>query len=114
MKPITSKQKELLNTQLNAKETHKENYGNKIIERIPVENTPFTALYVQEQGWFLALGIHRVTELCETKEQAVDMLRIKMWDIVGALALILIDFKEKQKQGFPLTDKEVEELERGL
>lgn len=59
---------EQLALQSGAKDTHKQN-SSELIERHPVEDTPFTIIGHPDKGYFLAMGMHRLTDYCKTKQE---------------------------------------------
>lgn len=93
-KSTNNKQEELLNTQLNAEETHKEN--SSLFDSEPVVNTPFT-MVTTETGTFLTMGNYRITEPYQTKEEAKDQLN-NIWDIMLKLAIIVAQTEIKTRE----------------
>lgn len=83
---------ELLNTQLNAEEQKesKENSSEnkKMIERIPLEGTPFTMLRVEKEC-FGALGKYRITDMYNTIPEVEEKLIKKDWDTIMIVATIV-------------------------
>ena len=49
----------------NVKETDKENYSRELFKQIQIEDTPFTAVKLQEK-WFLTMGKYRLTSHINT------------------------------------------------
>lgn len=88
-KQTITKQKDILNTQENAEETNKENSSLIVREQIP--NTPFYIIKNLENKWFLVMGDHRITELKETKEEALDELENNKWFITMSMAAIVLE-----------------------
>lgn len=109
-KPISTKQRDILNTQENVdQDQNKENYS--LIERHIIENSPFMAIRL-EDNWFLVMGDHRITDDYNTKEEAVERLVIEKWRIIALMVLIMI-------QDVPLLTQimkvnEIEELKERL
>jgi hypothetical protein len=108
-------QKNILQSQTNANEQHtKENYSNKIIERIPIENSPFTVILHDDNTYFVVMGKYKITEpeeLLITEEtlkeignesltlkdipqlaayQAEQKLQENIWNIIGTVTVIII------------------------
>lgn len=80
----------------NAKETNKQNSNYELIERIEIEDTPFTAIR-NDKEWFLTMGKYRLTEplqsLKEVKENAEKSDWFRVMQIIG----IMIEEYETKK-----------------
>lgn len=73
-KLTTPTQGELLHTQLNVDETHKQESSSKLIEREQIPDTPFWIYGSEEKGYFLVMGNNKMSETKETKEEAVELI----------------------------------------
>lgn len=61
----------------------------QIVERTPVENTPFMIMSVEE-GHFLTIGAHRLNEtLFETIEEALEDAKRMDWNRLTQIMLII-------------------------
>lgn len=90
----TSKQKDILSTQLNSEETHKENYS--IATNEEVIGTPFR-LIQQNEKWFLVMGNNRVTEPTDNKETTLLKLENEKYQLMMLIAVIVnIQMKSHQ------------------
>lgn len=94
------------------KTTKPESNSEQLVERIPLENTPFTAIRT-EKIWFLTMGKYRLTNqlgsLEECKAEAEDMT----WNRLVQVIQIMIEANEKayeQKYGAPISSEEAEEI----
>lgn len=50
-----------------------DNSSNSLINRIPVDGTPFTIVEI-EKGYFLALGNYRLTEVVEDENELYNLV----------------------------------------
>lgn len=82
------KHTELLNTQLNAEENHNST-SSKLIEREPMENTPFWIIGTNEEGYFAVLGKYQITEKFPTKQAVRDHIDIFVWEIIMKIVGII-------------------------
>lgn len=83
----TTDQKELLNTQNFGEEIPK---GTSLVTRDPIENTPFW-LINNKDGWFITFGEYRVGDIQTTKDEALNQLKEKQWDIVMHVAAVIVE-----------------------
>lgn len=83
-----TKHRELLNTQLNAEETHNKN-SSELIFREAIEHTPFYLVGTEENGYFITMGRFKLTENQPTKEKAINQLTIEQWNIVMRMSAII-------------------------
>lgn len=90
----TLTQKELFNTQLNVEETHKQN--SSLIRRTHLEKTPFTLIEKEEGQNFITFGRHRLTQIHDTPEKAIDELETNFWEIIANLIIVLIEMREQE------------------
>lgn len=91
----SSKHQDILNTQLSAEETHKEN--STLVKHEKIGKSPLTIVH-QNDKWFIVLGNERLTEFFNTKEEALDELTYNSWTIVMHIAIIMtqkvLDFRK--------------------
>lgn len=76
MKKIT-----LENSSTTANQADNTDYSEKLIDRTPLEGTPFT-LITTEEGYFLTFGKYKVSELVNNQEQLIDMVLEKEWNLL--------------------------------
>lgn len=80
--------------QMNAENTSKQNSNSELVEKIEIEDTPFTAIRI-EDVWFLTMGKYRLSEPMQTKKEVLeDAQRADWWRI---MAIINIMIKENEK-----------------
>lgn len=90
----TSKQKDILNTQLNSEETLNKNYSIATNEEVP--GTPFR-LIQQNNKWFLVMGNNRVTEPTDNKETTLLKLQNEQYTLMMLIAVIVNDQMKSQQ-----------------
>lgn len=78
---------ELENTQNSAEETPKQ-VSTKIIEREHVEKTPFWIIKL-EKGWFIAMTDKRLTDFYKTKEEVLELIYTKDWELLFNMTIHL-------------------------
>lgn len=123
-------QEKILQLQSSANsEPTKEQSGTKIIERIPLENSPFTVVITDNNDYFITFGKYRLTQpenilqAYETNNpdpyeeykvkdiaelaciQAEKQLLEKIWDIIGTMTIIIIE--ETLKTLYDLKPKDI-------
>lgn len=100
-----SKQREQLNTLFGHEKTHNLDASKELIKRIHIENTPFTIIGDEKKSYFIAFGMHRITELFNVNTfieentfidentailaTAKKILQEQQWHIICTLALIM-------------------------
>jgi hypothetical protein len=79
--------------QQNTASTEEENLNNLECLVEQYENTPF--LIVQsDEGYFLALGNSRLTDVYKTKEKLDTFVKENTWNLIGSFVLSLINNTE--------------------
>lgn len=86
------KQEDILNSQNSTEETHNQN--STLNEREKIEDTPFWVVK-QEEKWFITLGEYRVSQIKESKDEALKTLEENKWDLVIHMVIII---SEKLKE----------------
>lgn len=86
---------ELLNTQLNAGDNHKQDSG-KLIERIPIEKTPFWIVGNKEDGYRLIMGKYAITNKFPSIIDAEEYLNENQWEII--LTMVIVVTKKMQEE----------------
>lgn len=84
---------ELLNTQLNVNDNHKENSSKDLIVegREPIEGTPFT-LAKTARGYTLLMGLYALTPTFKTKKQLTEFRNKNEWNIIVNVLHAMLDF----------------------
>lgn len=73
---------ELLNTQLSVAENPNNSVSTELIERYPVENTPFVIVGNPESGYFLSFGKYRLTEYYDNPQLCKNAMGNEIWNIM--------------------------------
>lgn len=75
------------------KKTHNSNFGKnkgkELIKREKIEGTPFMAIWTKEQKWFGVLGKYRVTGRFEKKDELIQHLEYKPWELLIAVMNVM-------------------------
>lgn len=101
---ITTALRRIFNTQHSIEKTHNSNSINIptekqiIVEKENIKDTPFWLLKI-EQGWFLAMGDNRLSEIYKTKKEALNHLEKNHWNIIMQLILIVEKTLKKEVDG---------------
>lgn len=81
--------------------TDKQDSSRQLVEKIEIENTPFTAIRVDEK-WFITMGKYRLTEPIDNKEEAlaagIDESWWRIMSVIKAMILQHEEDKEKLKE----------------
>lgn len=90
---------EQLSISENAESTDSKNYGEELVKREEIENTPFQIITAKDDekiGAFIAWGKYRLTEVDgveATKERAKKLSASKLdWEVIGVMMTIIKDF----------------------
>lgn len=70
--------------------------NNELLEQKQVEDTPFTAVRVQDK-WFLTMGKYRLTEQLNTYEECVDASKDASWWRIMQIINIMIKEHDNEK-----------------
>lgn len=107
---MSTTQQDLLKLQNGIEETQQNNNNSpsELIEREKVENTGFEIIGNKEKGYFVALGIYRITEPRPSKGECRKMIANKDYEIMlGLMSASIIMSKTDLK-------KEVQEIINNL
>lgn len=94
MQQSNNKQKDLLQEQMNVKDTHNSKSGTDkehLIERHPIKGTPFWTIGNKKEGYFLTFGKWRITENFPTRTEAQEHLDNNSYDIILKMICCLLD-----------------------
>jgi hypothetical protein len=91
-------------TSMNVKKADKEE-SSMMIERNPIEGSPFTVITLEENTHFGVMGEYRVTEEKNSRGEVEDELRCITWNRIIQVMMILEEIKGKDKN----FDKKVKE-----
>lgn len=93
---MRQQQKELLDIQTNANEADNSDSSNrKIVDREQYKGTYIWIIGIDE-GWFAAIGEHRVTAIMNTKEEIIKLLENKEWETIGLVIAVMMSGIEKE------------------
>lgn len=95
MEQNNHQQREQLNLQLNAEETHKQD-SSKILERIEIEGTPFV-IVKQDGETFLTLGTYKIKNETQDEKELKRLIHDKDWKTILDVISIAIDIRLKNK-----------------
>jgi len=70
--------------------------SNQLVERIPIEDTPFTAIKCDNQ-WFLTMGKYRLTEPMPSLDEVTQDAQRADWTRVMQIIQIMIDENEAKR-----------------
>lgn len=101
----STKQRDILNTQNNAEETHNVDYSKKIVTREPIDNTPFWVVGNEEQGYSIVMGKYRLTETAITPEKAIEKLETEKWKIITTVITTIITIMDNTASQLNDTNK---------
>lgn len=101
MKPLSSKATPEAN--------NNESNSNELIERVPIEDTPFTAIRYDNK-WFLTMGKYRLTEPTDSLEQIQEDAQRADWARVMQIMQIMID-ENNTAQKHQRAKEEVEQMQ---
>lgn len=80
---------ETLNTPQNAKKTNKQHSGKKLIKRTEIQDSPFTIIS-QENEHFVTMGNYRISEKCNSIEEAKSLTKIN-WNLITTVTAIIVE-----------------------
>lgn len=89
---MSTKQRELLASQLNANEPNNFPSG-QIVEREQIENTPFWIVGNKERGYFLAFGKFQMTEEVPNKLDVILNLEKDRWNVLVKMIVCVTEME---------------------
>lgn len=69
---------------MNAEKQDKETYGTELVKMERIEETPFTLVTIEDKGSFIAIGEKRVSDFKESKEELIELINGKSWELIVA------------------------------
>lgn len=82
----TTKQQDILNTQVNAHNNHKQN--STLVEMDNITGTPFKWVK-QDDKYFIVLGNNRLTEPTTTLSETLEKLQTEMFDVIFHTIIVI-------------------------
>lgn len=73
-----------------AEQPDNNNSSNELVERLPIKDTPFTAIRL-DKDWFLTMGKYRLTEPVHTFEEIEEIAYNPTWDRIMQIMQIMIE-----------------------
>ena len=71
--------------------------SSTMIERNPIEGSPFTVITLEENIHFGVMGEYRVTEEMKSRGEVEDSLRAITWNRIIQVMMIIEEIKGKDK-----------------
>jgi len=80
------------NTQQSVEEQTKQNSNSELLQRKPIEGTPFEAVNTGE-GWFLTLGKYKLTDKKEDIVELLEETKVKEtnWEFLITTMSVIIE-----------------------
>lgn len=84
--------------QWNAKKTDNSQYGEEERVSYKIDGTPF-ANRIEDGKWFITMGNHKITEPCETAEEAESLVFKLNWLTLIRVMAVVVDntISEREK-----------------
>lgn len=73
--------------------------GYNLIDRQPIENTPFEGVKWENNPYFLALGNYKLPVKGETIEELKNNLEVQKWEVITSIIGISLQIANTQKNG---------------
>lgn len=95
-KSTTRTQGELLSTQLGINESHNSNSSNEeLLEKIPVENSPFVIVGQKNKGYNLMLGRQGMIEqILPTVDDVIKWMNENTWELAFRMVITIIEYQK--------------------
>lgn len=90
---MSTNKQEQLQSQMNVEDQHNST-SSKIVTNDAIEGTPFRIVGT-EQGWFIGIGNHRLTEILPEREDAEILVSTKDWNLLTALVMAIMDRRDR-------------------
>ena len=82
----------------NSNSTGGKNKSTQLVERKHIEGTPFTAVKIENQPYFLTLGKYRLQYAANTLDELLDLIDSEKWNIIIDICQIITEFNIKNLQ----------------
>ena len=79
------------------KANNNDSSNNEIIERFPIENSPFTVITVNNEH-FGVMGEYRMTESYETRKECAEELEKITWNRIIQVLMVLNEITSKDEK----------------
>lgn len=81
---------------MNVETQDKQNLNSELVERIDIENTPFTIIGIDGM-FFGVMGKYRITDEAKTKKEIEKELQSMTWNRVVQVILLLLETQKEIK-----------------
>lgn len=86
----TTNQGDILNTQNTIENNHKLNSSTKLVEKEQIKGSPFMMVGSKEEGYFIAMGKYKLSEVKKTKRALLTWAEENHWNITATMITTLI------------------------
>lgn len=98
---MSTNKQEQSNTLTSVKSQDKQNWDSKdgnteIVEREPVEGTPFWLTGSEEKGYFLNMARWRITPIVKTKEEVLKYAEENMYNVILTMILSVVGTEQAE------------------
>ena len=73
--------------------------SKELLQRIPIEHSPFEAIKFENEDWFLGLGSYKLPVTGKTYEELVNNLENEKWNIIPLVISITTEILKSQNNG---------------
>jgi hypothetical protein len=92
-------QQELLNSLTNADENqNKENSSEQLVEREPIEGTPFYMMGNNEKGYSVVMANYKLSPVQPTKEDVLRYMNDNLWNFTINVIHVCMELKDYVNQ----------------
>jgi hypothetical protein len=97
---MSQTQSELLKLQTSTQSDQENNShsNTELVQRHPVENTPFEIVGNPDYGYFITLGIYRLTSTKQTIKDCEKLIKNKDWEVITGIIGAILQAEHTQKQ----------------
>ena len=97
-KSLTNAEGEPLKGSYSIENEVKGNLHGELLEREQVGSSPLWIMGNSVDGYFLAIGRQRLSNVCNTKEEVKQLMVDDMWQIIGNYILQLVELSDEAKK----------------
>ena len=73
--------------------------SNELIQRKPIDHTPFEAVKFENEDWFIGLGSYRLPVTGKSYNEVVNNLETEKWNIIPLILSITLEILKSQQNG---------------
>ncbi|AXH75579.1 MAG: hypothetical protein [Microviridae sp.] len=109
-------QKESLQLQTSVEENTNNSNSGETTDNVRIEDSPFRAVKTEE-GWFIVMGNHRLTEPVKTLDECLAKCDTEKWLLVMHVAVVvagklLEDYKQREETAKHNEEQKADKLKR--